>query len=76
MSREIEAIFQQGVKQLEAEEYSEALATFNHILDLQPNHHRTLKKRGETLGYLDRCEEALENLNRAVELEVMTMQFG
>jgi len=76
MSQEIEVVFQEGVQQLEAGKYSKALNTFNQILDLQPHHHQALKKRGETLGYLGRGEEALENFHRAMELEVMAMQFG
>jgi tetratricopeptide (TPR) repeat protein len=58
-----------AVVQNELKKYDLALANYNRAIALEPNNAEALSNRGNTLVFLDRCEEALRDYDRSISLK-------
>lgn len=65
----IASLMEQGQSLLNAERVEEAIACFDEILALAPNHAETLVKKGTALEKLRHPQEALECYDRAISAD-------
>lgn len=65
----IASLMEQGQSLLNAERVEEAIACFDEILALAPNHAETLVKKGTALEKLRQPQEALECYDRAISAD-------
>jgi CHAT domain-containing protein/tetratricopeptide (TPR) repeat protein len=59
----------QGIKQLEAKDYIEALHCFNKALAIDANNHELWYEQGLILGELKAYGEAIDSLNKALSIQ-------
>jgi tetratricopeptide (TPR) repeat protein len=63
---QISALLEQGHSQLDLDDAEQALASFDKVLQLAPDHAEALVKKGTALERLRRFEEAVECYDRAI----------
>ena len=68
MSR-YDELFQAGKKNLDNENYEDALSFFDQALELEPNNPDIWNMKGVALRSLGRYDEASECYNRSLELD-------
>ena len=49
--------------------HSEAMDCYEHVLEINPHHVKTLSNRGSSLCYLEKFQEGIENFALALEIE-------
>ena len=64
----IESWFNLGLKQVSAEDFSSAIASWDKALKLNPNLSEAWHNRGSALGRLGKYEEAIQSFNKAINI--------
>jgi len=75
MSEDFDALFQKGIEQFEAGQYLEALATFDYIVQCQPDNYQAWTIRGAALGELGHYEQAIESYDQALAINANDAQI-
>ena len=65
---DVDGWFERGKEKMDEEDSDEALAAFDRVLELDPNHHRAWINRGNALTNLERFTEAISCYDRAIEI--------
>ena len=68
-SDEAEAWLNQGVQQVLAEKFPEAIASFERATQLKPDNEEAWYSKGIALSHLGRFEEAIASLDKALQLK-------
>ncbi len=67
--RQKRSMYKEGKQHHEAKRYKEAVAAYNHALELDPTDPYIYGRRADTYRALREYERALQDLNRAFELD-------
>jgi protein O-GlcNAc transferase len=71
----IQEVLDSAIKHHQAGRLSEAEATYQQVLTLQPNHADTLHLLGVLMGQMGRCQAAVELINRAIVINPTAAGF-
>ncbi|MEG3834959.1 tetratricopeptide repeat protein, partial [Microcoleus sp. AT8-B2] len=64
-----ELFFLQGVLYESAQEYTEAIASYDKALEIKPDYHESWNNRGNALVNLGRLSEAIADYDKALEIK-------
>lgn len=68
-TQELQELLDQGEELLKSEQYTEALASFDKALQLEPNSVKAMDCKAFCLNNLERYQESLEMIEKAIQLE-------
>ncbi|MGC1393294.1 MAG: tetratricopeptide repeat protein, partial [Coleofasciculaceae cyanobacterium] len=68
-SEEAVALYEQGNEQLDAKDFSGAVASYDRALEIQSDYHQAWHNRGVALGNLGQYEQAIASFDKALEIQ-------